>query len=558
MRLKYFTHFYSSTIGKKTTLTLLGICCLFAPLHIAVIVLPVFIEKFIDDIQNGVFSLAYPKLLFFLYALIFLMRMLLTYLYAKKHFAAKNDMQMVIINKILHLNPRYVKTMGEGFFSALMEQSLENLINLLTPINVGHFITLIQNIIILAVLYYKNIFIGMLCTGLFLLYGIAYLINNNLFSKLLSVFIKKSGESTALMFDFIQGNETLLASKHAVTFAADKSRAILDNARKIEFKLQYAFDCLFTVIGSFIQPCVNILIIVILGRNVINGTVTFGSFIFILTYYNILQSGLNTFQTISDLLFHANGALNSVYEFFDFENTHQTQPITNTTGGYFYQFENISLKLQDTSILQNTTITLPVSECCCFVGLSGQGKSSIVNMLTGLQQPDSGILFFLNADNNVNSISPLEKIAVFSQHAEIFNLNLQDNIFLGDAFDESEYNEYIRLLELVKLHDRKLGSGGRNISGGERQRVGLARFLHQVKQKDYFIIDEGFVSLDAITKEKMLSITVQAVQGKTGLVITHDDEVFQKFGSKVLVCNRDHMLCILDKEKGKNLKDYLQ
>ena len=72
MRLKYFTHFYSSTIGKKTTLTLLGICCLFAPLHIAVIVLPVFIEKFIDDIQNGVFSLAYPKLLFFYTLLFFL------------------------------------------------------------------------------------------------------------------------------------------------------------------------------------------------------------------------------------------------------------------------------------------------------------------------------------------------------------------------------------------------------------------------------------------------------------------------------------------------------
>lgn len=181
-----------------------------------------------------------------------------------------------------------------------------------------------------------------------------------------------------------------------------------------------------------------------------------------------------------------------------------------------------------------------------------------MNMLTGLQQPDSGILFFLNADNNVSSISPLEKIAVFSQHAEIFNLNLQDNIFLGDTFDESEYNGYIRLLELVKLHDRKLGSGGRNISGGERQRVALARFLHQMKQKNYFIIDEGFVSLDAITKEKMLSITAQAVQGKTGLVITHDDDVFQRLGSKVLVCDRDHMLRIFDKEKGKNLKAYLQ
>ena len=558
MKIKQFTRFYALTIGKKDTLTLAGISCLFAPLQIATIILPFFIEKFVDEIQNGVFSFTYPKLLFFLYAAVFALQMLLTYMYGKKYAVIKNKMQLTIINKILHLNPRYVKTMGEGFFSSLMEQSLESLINLLTPINVGKCITLIQNVIILAVLYYKSVFVGIICTGLFLLYMIAYIINNKLFSTLLNGFIKKSGESTALMFDFIQGNETLLASKNAVPFASAKIKTILDTTRQIEFKLQYFFDMLFTAIGSFIQPCVNVLIIIILGENVIHGTATFGAFIFVLTYYNILQSGLHAFQTISDIFFRATGALKSVYEFFDFEKTHQAQKISARERNYFYRFENVSLRLQDTVILDDATITLPVSECCCFAGLSGQGKSSIVNMLTGLQQPDSGKLFFLNADNNVNAVSPLEQIALFSQHAEIFNLTLQDNIFLGDVFDEAEYNGYIRMLELEKLHDRLLGSGGRHISGGERQRVSLARFLHQLKQKEYFIIDEGFVSLDAITKEKMLSVTVQAVQGKTGLVITHDDDVFQKFGGKVLVCTQVHTLSLLEKQHGKPLKEYLQ
>jgi ABC-type bacteriocin/lantibiotic exporter with double-glycine peptidase domain len=75
-----------------------------------------------------------------------------------------------------------------------------------------------------------------------------------------------------------------------IDFATERIKTILTITRKIEFKLQYLFDLLFTFIGRFIQPVMNLVIIGLLGKNVVDGSMTFGAFVLVITYYNILQS----------------------------------------------------------------------------------------------------------------------------------------------------------------------------------------------------------------------------------------------------------------------------
>lgn len=215
----------------------------------------------------------------------------------------------------------------------------------------------------------------------------------------------------------------------------------LKTVQNVEFRLQFFFDLIFTSIGNLLQPCINIFIIAILGKNVLNGEIPFGTFLLIISYYNMLCSGLGCFQTLTDTIFHSKGAL---------------------------------------------------------VGNSGIGKSNLVNLLLGIEKSTTGNIYFLNDHNDVNKTWIFEDTAWFSQNTDIYNLSLKENIFLGDEVNELEYQELIEKLDLYKLEGRILGSNGENISGGERQRVGLARFLHTIKTKNHYFIDEGFVSLDEV------------------------------------------------------------
>ena len=120
-----------------------------------------------------------------------------------------------------------------------------------------------------------------------------------------------------------------------IDFATERIKTILTITRKIEFKLQYLFDLLFTFIGRFIQPVMNLVIIGLLGKNVVDGSMTFGAFVLVITYYNILQSGLNSFENITNMMFHAEGALESIDTFILSQGQNKRKKIDRDRVDYF-------------------------------------------------------------------------------------------------------------------------------------------------------------------------------------------------------------------------------
>ncbi len=373
MKLKTFKTFFYTTIGKKQARILLALSSVFILFQLVHLIAPFFIEKFVDEIQNNRFSLTYPKILFYMYSLSFLFGSLLSYVYGKTYMRAKNDMDVCITHKIMQLNPQYIKTKGEGFFSGLMERSLDSIMSLLTPLSVNTFFSLFQNFIVIALLFFKSVPIGIVCSLLFFLYFLSYLLNTKLFSTILTDFIEKSSTSTSLIYDFIKGNKRIIASESSLDFATERIKTILAITRKIEFKLQYLFDLLFTFIGRFIQPVMDLVIIGLLGKNVVDGSMTFGAFVLVITYYNILQSGLNSFENITNMMFHAEGALESIDSFILSQSQNERKKIDRDRVDYFYRFEDCSLKFNETLILDAENVELALNQTSCFVGLSGQG-----------------------------------------------------------------------------------------------------------------------------------------------------------------------------------------
>ncbi len=369
-------------------------------------------------------------------------------------------------------------------------------------------------------------------------------------------FMEKTSVSVAIIYDFIHGNKSVIASEYGLIFAHNIIENILKKVRYIEFRLQFFFDLIFSTLNNFIQPCVNIFIIAILGKNVVLSNMSLGTFVLIITFYNIFQLGLNTFQNIADILFHTNGAIDNINDFLHSKALQELQNIKQTPIEYFYKMDSVSLTLNEIVILRNTSLTLKYGGHYALVGLSGLGKSTLVKLLISFQKSDTGVIHFMNDFNDVSKISVLKNIAWFSQDTDIFNLSLKDNIFLGDEYNEQEYIELKELLHFAPLECRNLGSSGCNISGGQKQLVGLARFLHQIKKKDYYFIDEGFISLDEYTKQYFLEITQNAIKGKTGICITHDNSVFQALCNSVLVYNKCTTISLHNKIPNMELKQY--
>ena len=180
--------------------------------------------------------------------------------------------------------------------------------------------------------------------------------------------------------------------------------------------------------------------------------------------------------------------------------------------------------------------------CYAIIGESGSGKSTLLNLLAGISRNYSGDVRYDNIeirDISHDSINAI--VSVVYQDVFIFDASIRDNLTVFGLFDESLVEQAIKksgLEELVKEKglDYKCGDNGSALSGGEKQRIGIARSIMQ--GTDVLLMDEATSALDAQTGYQVIE-TVQKMDGKTRIIVTHDlyPTLLQKFDSIFVMKN---------------------
>lgn len=160
--------------------------------------------------------------------------------------------------------------------------------------------------------------------------------------------------------------------------------------------------------------------------------------------------------------------------------------------------------------VQGLNLTIHEGELLVLLGPSGCGKTTTLNLLAGLEEPDSGDIYF--GTQRMNSVLPEDRdiSMVFQSFGLYPHLNARDNISFAlrlrkvpKAEIGSRISEITRLLNIERLLDRRI----HQLSGGERQRVAIAKAL--VKRPRLFLLDEPFSSLDADMRRQFRSELVR-------------------------------------------------
>lgn len=193
------------------------------------------------------------------------------------------------------------------------------------------------------------------------------------------------------------------------------------------------------------------------------------------------------------------------------------------------QLSSVSFSyLSSTPVLKNVSLQINKNDMTAFVGASGEGKSTLIDLIAGFHSPQSGHIYIDNIPfSHFDIHSYRKKIGYVMQDSPLFNMSVKDNLLWANpnatqydidfACEQANALEFIH--DLPQGFDTLLGERGLRLSGGQCQRLALARAL--VIQPEILILDEATSSLDS-GSEKKIQASIQQLQGKmTVIVIAH-------------------------------------
>lgn len=183
-------------------------------------------------------------------------------------------------------------------------------------------------------------------------------------------------------------------------------------------------------------------------------------------------------------------------------------------------------------ILDINRLELPENKIICIVGESGGGKTTLLKMLNKLISPDKGEILYNNISlKDMDSISLRREVVMLSQIPAIFEGTIKDNLLIGLKFSEKPMvsdKVLEEALSFIKLN-KNLEDNSENLSGGEKQRLALARVL--IMNPKVFLLDEPSSALDEDTEKFIIEKLVNHTRknNKTLIMVTHSKNISENY-----------------------------
>lgn len=287
-------------------------------------------------------------------------------------------------------------------------------------------------------------------------------------------------------------------------------------------KLSFVFES----IKSFLEQIGTVVIIILTAYFVLDGSMSIGAIMFHIMLFNNVSAPIRQLHRIYD---EVNDALIYSEGFFDIlDADHEKEPSGNykpekITG--LIEVKNVDFEYPNgTKALHDVSLVVPPNKITALVGLSGAGKSTVINLLDKFYYPKSGIITLDGVDLQEYDTEYLRKnIGLVLQKNHIFKGTISENILYGNPNATQE--EVVEAAKKVYIHEQimdlpnEYDSQANLLSGGQQQRIAIARLF--LKNPPIIFLDEPTASLDAIATEQIKKSLDAIKKDRTVIIISH-------------------------------------
>ncbi|MFO7556099.1 MAG: ABC transporter ATP-binding protein [Desulfobacterales bacterium] len=266
------------------------------------------------------------------------------------------------------------------------------------------------------------------------------------------------------------------------------------------------------------------------GYKVITGSSTAGTFFSFMAAVLMLYDPVKKLSGLNNAVQQGLAAADRVFDIIEMESDlkERTDPVEIKRGPHRVTFEHVFFKYDDLLVLEDINLDVKDGEVLALVGMSGGGKTSLVNLIPRFYDVTRGAIRIDGLDIRNASISSLrDQMGIVTQEPILFNDSIRNNIAYGNP--NATDNEVIKAAKAAYAYDfiqsfpgkfdTNIGELGGRLSGGEKQRICIARAL--LKDAPILILDEATSSLDAEAEMLVQKALENLMKGRTTFVIAH-------------------------------------
>nr|WP_300669389.1 ABC transporter ATP-binding protein [Soonwooa sp.] len=430
------------------------------------------------------------------------------------------------IDKILTYKVSYFN--DENHESGKLQTRIDRGIESLTKLVQNFFIDILPlfttSIIALIVMYMQNVYVGLVST---IIVPIYFWVSNLQAKKL-------AGVRRTLRNQREQKTSGLLNLINSILVIKSFVREDFEGKKQYDLQMQLMESQLYTRktnffydgLKTFIEQIGVVLIILLTVYLVLDQQMTIGAIMLHIMLFNNVSSPIRQLHRIYDDM---NDAMIYAEGYFDILNADDEEEPSGTfvekeiKGNFELQHVNFSYP-NGTQALFDVNMLIEHGKTTALVGLSGAGKSTIINLLCKFYLPDSGEILLDGVNlNDYDNTFLRDDIGLVLQKNHIFKGSIEDNIRYGDmnasfeavveAAKKAYLHEQVMDLPLAYQHDAT------QLSGGQQQRIAIARLF--LKNPPIIFLDEPTASLDAIATEQIKNSLDAIKKGRTVVIISH-------------------------------------
>lgn len=281
---------------------------------------------------------------------------------------------------------------------------------------------------------------------------------------------------------------------------------------------------------SFVKMTGYVLVLAFGGHEVMSGNLDEGEFFTFMLFLSLFYEPIDRLNSLNQMILSGRSAADRVFEILDAE-----EELHATDGEIFpgrsrgsVEFKNVSFSYQDQSTLDGISISAEPGQTIALVGTTGAGKTTVLSLLARFYEKDSGVILLDGTDiSTLHKNSLRNQLAYVTQEPFLFNGTVRENLELAKrgASDEEIWkaltaangDKFVR--ELPEQLDTNVGERGVKLSGGEKQRLSIARAL--LKDAPILLLDEATASVDSETERQIQSALDHLMENRTAFVIAH-------------------------------------